>query len=116
MQGCCVGARQGVRSWGSMVQVAVSMRTNRVGAQLLRANHRSPTRAHDRGGESPPKGRGLGKRTHGDGGAEGEGRREGKLRMGSGGGKLSPIKLLSFLLFRFPFFFLEFVLVSFSHV
>jgi len=32
MQGCCVGARSGVRSWQSMVQVAESTKTNRVGA------------------------------------------------------------------------------------
>jgi len=30
MQGCCVGARQGVRSWRTMVQAAVSTKTNRV--------------------------------------------------------------------------------------
>ena len=32
MQGCCVGARLGVRSWRSMVRVAASTKTNRVGA------------------------------------------------------------------------------------
>jgi len=32
MQGCSVGARQGVRSWRSMVQAAASTKTNRVGA------------------------------------------------------------------------------------
>jgi len=32
MQVCCVGARPGVRSWRTMVQVAVSTKTNRVGA------------------------------------------------------------------------------------
>ena len=32
MQGCCESARPGVRSWRRMVQVAVSMKTNRVGA------------------------------------------------------------------------------------
>ena len=32
MQGCCVGARSGVRSWRSMVQVAESTKTNRAGA------------------------------------------------------------------------------------
>ena len=31
-QGCCVGARPGVRSWQSMVQAAASTKTNRVGA------------------------------------------------------------------------------------
>jgi len=29
---CCVGARPGVRSWRSMVQVAASTKTNKVGA------------------------------------------------------------------------------------
>ena len=32
MQGCCAGARPGVRSWQRMVQVAVSTKTNRAGA------------------------------------------------------------------------------------
>jgi len=32
MQGCCICARPGVRSCWSMVQVAVSTKTNRVGA------------------------------------------------------------------------------------
>jgi len=32
MQGCCVGARPGVRSWRSIVQVATSTKTYRVGA------------------------------------------------------------------------------------
>ena len=32
MQGCCKGARLGVRSWRAMVQVAVSTKTNSVGA------------------------------------------------------------------------------------
>jgi len=31
MQECCVGARPGVRSWRSMVQVTVTTKTNRVG-------------------------------------------------------------------------------------
>jgi len=31
IQGCCEGARPGVRSWRAMVQVAVSTKTNRVG-------------------------------------------------------------------------------------
>ena len=39
MQGCCVDARPGVRSWRHMVQVAVSTRTNRVGA-AARVNRR----------------------------------------------------------------------------
>jgi len=30
MQGCCVGARPGVRSWWRMVQVTVCTKTNRV--------------------------------------------------------------------------------------
>ena len=32
MQGCCEGARPGVRSWRSMVQVAISTKTNKIGA------------------------------------------------------------------------------------
>ena len=32
MQGCCVGGRLGVRSCWSMVQVAASTKTNRVGS------------------------------------------------------------------------------------
>jgi len=32
MQGCCEGARQGVRSWRAMVQVAMSTKTNKIGA------------------------------------------------------------------------------------
>ena len=31
---CCVSARPGVRSWQSMVQVAASTKTNRVGAAV----------------------------------------------------------------------------------
>jgi len=32
MQGCCEGARPGVRSWQAMVQVAMSTKTNKVSA------------------------------------------------------------------------------------
>ena len=32
MKGCCEGARPSVGSWWAMVQVAVSTKTNRVGA------------------------------------------------------------------------------------
>jgi hypothetical protein len=32
MQGCCEGARQGMRSWRAMVKVAMSTKTNKVGA------------------------------------------------------------------------------------
>ena len=32
MQGCCEGARHGMRSWGSMVQVVMSTKTDKVGA------------------------------------------------------------------------------------
>jgi len=32
MQGCCEGARPGVRSWQAMVQVAMSKQTHKVGA------------------------------------------------------------------------------------
>ena len=34
MQGCCEGARPGVRSWRRKVQVAVITKTNRVGAAV----------------------------------------------------------------------------------
>ena len=37
MQMCCEGARPGVRSRWSMQQVAVSMKTNRVGAAALQS-------------------------------------------------------------------------------
>jgi len=32
MQGCCVGVRPDLRPWRSMVQIVVSTKTNRVGA------------------------------------------------------------------------------------
>jgi len=32
MQGCCEGARPGVTSWWAMVQVAMNMKTKKVGA------------------------------------------------------------------------------------
>jgi len=41
MQGCCEGARPGVRSWQAMVQVAMSTKTKKIGAAacaLPRAN------------------------------------------------------------------------------
>jgi len=39
MQGCCEGARPGVRSWRSMVQVAISTKTNKISAAAWALPH-----------------------------------------------------------------------------
>ena len=61
MQRCYEGARAGVRSQRSMEQVAVSTKTNRVGAAANCRCHRHAPMIE--GGEPPPNGCGLGKRT-----------------------------------------------------
>ena len=43
MQECCVGARPGVRSWRSMVQVTVTTKTNRVGDAVRQSLTRDRT-------------------------------------------------------------------------
>jgi len=59
MQGCCEGARPGVRSWQAMVEVAMSTKTNKISAAawaLPRANLKPilSFAAALRGRESPP--------------------------------------------------------------
>jgi len=81
IQGCCECARPGVKSWRCMVQVVVSMQTNRFGA-AARQSWVSPLRAHyDRGWESQPN-RLTGKEDTGDVGprvvGEGMGRGNGE--------------------------------------
>ena len=51
MQGCCEGARPGVRSWQVMVQVAMSTKTNKVGAVACQS-YVFPLRSE--GGSPPP--------------------------------------------------------------
>jgi len=65
MQGCCEDARSGVRSWRRMVQVAVSTKTNRVGA-AARQSKISPPRAHLSRGEPPPNWSCAGREDTGD--------------------------------------------------
>jgi len=62
----------GLENGWSIVQVAASTKTNRVGA-AARQSQVLPLRAHVLEGKSPPNGRGLGKRTRGmvPGGLEG---------------------------------------------
>jgi len=66
------GLENGCDVCGSIVQVAASTKTNRVGA-AARQSQVLPLRAHVLEGKSPPNGRGLGKRTRGmvPGGLEG---------------------------------------------